>query len=277
MILHSVEEKACAKINLSLHVLGRRMDGYHSLSSVVAFADVADHLTIRRAADNSLVVGGPFAAQLPAGDDNLIWKAWRVLATLMPVFPVHVELEKNLPVASGIGGGSADAAAMLRGLLRLMGQSLSPGQIAGFATGIGADVPVCFYSKPCRFSGIGEIMEPFAGALPKALVLVNPLQACSTAEIFSKLALSPGENRVQNESDWHNALQIPAATLMPEIDVILGRLRETGLKAPRMSGSGATCFAEAEDYHSAATVAAMIARDKPSWWVKPARVLASQP
>ena len=265
-------EEARAKINLALRVLGRRADGYHELDSIVAFADVSDRLEFEPAAQNALIITGPFAADVPKGDDNIIWKAWAHLKTLMPAQNVSVRLEKNLPVASGIGGGSADAAAMLRGLLRLIGASLSAEQIAGLAA-IGADVPVCFAGKPARMEGIGEKISVLTEQLPPAVVLVNPLVACSTAEVFKALDLKAGEMRpAPIRAEWHNDMMVAAINVQPMISDVLSALHKTDLFPVLMSGSGATCFGIARSEEEAEIVAAALAAAHPQWWVKAARI-----
>ena len=159
-----VTERAHAKINLALHIIGRRPDGYHELDSIVAFADVADVLTIAPATEVSISLSGPFADDLPPDGENIILTAWRLLADFagkknIPFSPVKFHLEKNLPVAAGIGGGSADAAAALRGLVRYFDLSISPQELNELALQLGADVPVCLVQKTSRMRGIGEIIS----------------------------------------------------------------------------------------------------------------------
>ncbi|MEP6828175.1 MAG: 4-(cytidine 5'-diphospho)-2-C-methyl-D-erythritol kinase [Aestuariivirga sp.] len=268
----SIIEEARAKINLALYVLGRRADGYHEIDSIVAFADVGDRLEVEPAAQNSLIVTGRFAADVPKGDDNIIWKAWAHLRTLMHVPNVSVQLEKNLPVASGIGGGSADAAAMLRGLLRLMSASLSDEQIAGLAA-IGADVPVCFGGKPAHMTGIGEKISVLTEMLPPALVLVNPLVTCSTVEVFKAMALPLGVMRSASvKAAWRNDMTGAAIQVQPIISDVLSALHKTNLYPVLMSGSGATCFGIARSQEEAENMAAVLSSTHPLWWVKAARI-----
>ncbi len=266
-------EHAPAKINLALHVLGRRADGYHELDSRVAFVDVGDDIVISTSHRNSLRVDGIFADDVPLGDDNIIWKAWRALNELFPLPYVTVGLTKNLPVASGIGGGSADGAAMLRGLLRLIGQTLSQAQVTAFARSLGADVPVCFYSKACRMTGIGETISILTDKLPTALVLANPGLGCSTPQIFQAMNLQLGENYVQGSELWRNDLTQAALRVQPIIGDVLGALHNENIGSVRMSGSGATCFAEAETFFVAEQAAARLADIHPSWWVKATNLL----
>jgi 4-diphosphocytidyl-2-C-methyl-D-erythritol kinase len=269
----SITEYARAKINLSLHVLGRRADGYHALSSVVAFADVADQLVIAPAERNSHSLFGPFAADVPAGDENIIWKAWAHLCGLMPLPFVSVELEKNLPLASGIGGGSADAAAMVRGLLRLANASLDDAQVAQLSA-IGADVPGCFISKACLMEGIGEKISILTEQLPPALVLVNPLVPCSTADVFKAMGLKPGVIwRAPARAEWRNDMTVAAIQTQPKISDVLSALHKTELFPVLMSGSGATCFGIARGFEEAEATAANLAKLHPQWWVRAARLV----
>ncbi|MBG1233098.1 4-(cytidine 5'-diphospho)-2-C-methyl-D-erythritol kinase [Aestuariivirga litoralis] len=269
--MSSIVESARAKVNLTLHVKGRRADGYHELSSIVAFADVADKLVLEPAAANALVVSGPFAADVPSGDDNIIWKAWAHLGTLMDVPFVSVQLEKNLPVASGIGGGSADAAAMLRGLLKLSGQSLDAAQIAGLSA-IGADVPVCFQGQPCLMQGIGDQLEPLKKELPPAIVLANPLLPCATAAVFKAMGIAPGAVHRGGRGLWRNDMTQAALTVQPAIAAVLSELKNTKLTPCLMSGSGATCFGLAQSFAQAEEEAERLRQAYPGWWIKAARL-----
>ena len=271
--MSALVEVARAKINLALHVLGRRADGYHEIDSLVAFADAGDRLEIEPASRHTLMVSGRFASDVPTGDDNIIWKAFRHLNGLMPLPLVDVKLEKNLPVASGIGGGSADAAAMLRGLLRLAGASLMDGQIAGLAA-IGADVPVCFVGKPSHMTGIGEKISILTEMLAPALVLVNPLVACSTAEVFQAMALPMGVIRpAPVKAAWRNDMTAAAIQVQPMISNVLSALHKTKLFPVLMSGSGATCFGIARSFEEAEAEAAALSAHHPHWWVKPAQLV----
>lgn len=277
-MLDHVEELATAKVNLSLHILGRRADGYHELDSIVAFADVADHLTLTRSDENRLSVSGPFAAEVPLGEDNIVWKTWRVVNELHAVPKVTLQLEKNLPVASGIGGGSADAAAMLRGLLRLSETKLNETQIRTLARTLGADVPVCYYGKSCQMLGIGEIIRTLNIKLPAAILLVNPGKPCETAAVFRAMGFQPGETHAAAESaldhrTWRNDMTDAAISVQPVIAEVLGVLKKTDLQSVRMSGSGATCFGLANSIEEVRSAARLIEKQHPNWWVKPARLL----
>jgi 4-diphosphocytidyl-2-C-methyl-D-erythritol kinase len=271
-------EFARAKINLHLHVVGRREDGYHLLDSLVVFAGISDRLTVSPADQLTLSVTGPFAAGLEAEADNLVLRAARVLAAHAGIRATGtLVLEKNLPVASGIGGGSADAAAALRLLCRFWG--LDPSVLRQLAGGLGADVPVCVAGVPALMSGIGEILAP-APKLPEmGIVLVNPGAAVSTPAVFRARTGAYSDPAHLPESGWRdtnslvatlhatrNDLEPSARTLAPAIGDVLDVLAAipTCLLA-RMSGSGATCFGLFADPEAAQTAARTIVRD--GWWV----------
>jgi 4-diphosphocytidyl-2-C-methyl-D-erythritol kinase len=272
-----VREFAPAKINLHLHVVGRRQDGYHLLDSLVVFAGIGDWLSVSPAPDLSLTLTGPFAAGLAAEPDNLVLRAARGLADLAGIRPTGaIRLEKNLPVASGIGGGSADAAAALRLLCRFWG--VSP-DLTRLAQSLGADVPVCLLSRPALMSGIGEILAP-APPVPEAgVVLVNPGVAVSTPAVFrartggfSPPAAFPAAGwasarlLAQTLAGTHNDLEAAARCMAPEINDALAALANApGCLIARMSGSGATCFGLFEDALAARHAADTVRRD--GWWV----------
>jgi 4-diphosphocytidyl-2-C-methyl-D-erythritol kinase len=279
-----ISEKACAKINLALHVLGRRDDGYHELDSIVAFADFGDDLRVSKSSELNLACSGPFANSLPPGAENIVIKAWHVLNELLRARNINlprvsIELEKNLPLVSGIGGGSADAAAMLRALLRLTNQNLNPAQVISFARSLGADVPVCFYQKPAHMQGIGETISPLTIALPRAIVLINPLLPCSTPQVFGRLGLQNGQKHLsplelENSPQWRNDLTLPAIAIQPEIAQVLKALNEEpAFTAQRMSGSGATCFGLANSMAEANAAMARLSVKNPKWWVRAAELL----
>ncbi len=274
----TVEERACAKVNLSLHVLGRRADGYHELDSIVGFADIADRLTLTQADENRLQVTGPFASQVPLGEDNIVWKTWHIINEFQAIPKVTLQLEKNLPVASGIGGGSADAAAMLRGLLRLGKTQLSDEKIKALAMSLGADVPVCYYSTSCQMLGIGETIRTLNINLPRAILLVNPGRPCETAAVFKAMGLAPGKAHAEAASlsdpgKWRNDMTTAAIAVQPVIADVLNALQQTNLQSIRMSGSGATCFGLADSMTEAEAAAHLVQEQNPRWWVKAARLL----
>jgi 4-diphosphocytidyl-2-C-methyl-D-erythritol kinase len=273
-----VQEFAAAKINLALHVLGRRADGYHTLDSVVAFAGVGDALILEPASETTLTVGGPFSAGAPITAENLVLKAYTALDAVYPLQPVRFHLTKNLPVASGIGGGSADAAAALRGLIKL--HALKPDQAAlqGIALSLGADVPVCLHSKACRMGGVGEQISDLETATPHAILLVNPGEACSTADVFRNMGLKPGDTAGSelnplHPSQWRNDMTEAAIRILPVISTVLDALHELPeTRAIRMSGSGATCFATFDSVEHAEMARAIMQHSHPAWWVAAARL-----
>lgn len=270
-------EEAPAKVNLALHVLGRRADGYHELDSIVAFADVADTLLFEPAASTRLTVTGPHGAGLTDGADNLVLRALHELRKHARLPEMRITLEKILPVASGLGGGSADAAAALRGALRAAGAQLPDEMLRQIALRIGADVPVCLSSRTSRMQGIGERVSVLA--IPhEAIVLVNPGVPCPTAEIFNALELAAGNAYrtgidPSNTAGWRNDLAEAAMNVQPAIRKVLGVLR--GMPAfsmVNMSGSGATCFGLPSDAREAEAASKEIAAGHPAWWVRAARL-----
>ena len=272
-----MRESAPAKINLFLHVGSRRADGYHALESLVAFADVGDALSFERADALSLSINGPFAASLENEPDNLVLRAARALAAHVGVEPrAKIALTKNLPVASGIGGGSADAAAALRGLCKLWNISPALNEIA---LPLGSDVPACLMGKSAWMTGRGEHATPVS--LPRIpMVLVNPGVPISTAEVFAKLvsrtgtgASRPGAIHSADElvaylKTTANDLQTPASEIAPVIEETLTALLNCGALLARMSGSGATCFGIFGNDADAERAANTIAKARKGWWVR---------
>lgn len=277
----TVEVFAPAKVNLALHVTGQRADGYHLLDSFVVFADVGDRIVATVADRLSLTIRGPEAHHLESGPDNLVLRAARLLGTDRGA---AITLDKVLPVSSGIGGGSADAAAALQALSRLRGDQLP--EIEKVLR-IGADVPVCLAGRPARMSGIGERLDP-APALPDgaALLLANPRVAASTPKVFAALSgrdnlpLDPFPDRfgsVEAMADWlvlqRNDLEIPARTIAPVIGEVLAEIAATGCLMARMSGSGATCFGLFAGLSAAQDAARCLERRRPDWWIRAASIL----
>lgn len=272
-----VRERAPAKINLDLLVVGRRDDGYHELDSVVVFAEPADSLTFEPASDLSLEIEGPFADALVGEADNLILRAARDLALAAGVVAAAaIRLEKRIPVAAGVGGGSADAAATLRGLVRLWDLALPGDELLEIARRLGADVPVCLIGRPARMRGLGERIEVLEGLPALDLVLVNPRRPVPTGGVFKALAgrFSPVDSRPVTTGDlagWlasrTNDLEAPARWIEPAVEDVLGVLRALpGCRLARMSGSGATCFGIFETADAAARGAAHLAVIRPGWW-----------
>jgi 4-diphosphocytidyl-2-C-methyl-D-erythritol kinase len=255
----AAEEPAPAKVNLFLHVTGRREDGYHLLDSLAVFGPVADRLEAAPAAALSLSVAGPFGAALADEADNLVLRAARALAEAAGAAPpgrgAALRLTKRLPVASGIGGGSADAAAALRLLDRLWGLGFGAERLAVLAAALGVDVPVCVRSRPARMGGVGGDLSP-APMLPECgLLLANPGAALATAAVFrarvggfsAPAALPPGwadaAGMTRDLRALRNDLEAPAMALCPAVGEVLAALRALpGCLLARMSGSGATCF-----------------------------------
>lgn len=264
-------EIARAKINLALHVLGRRSDGYHELDSIVAFADVGDRLTFAEAGKFTIEASGPFASQLPPPQENIVHRAWEAVnAMARGIKPVQVTIEKNLPVSSGIGGGSANAAAAVRALLAINGLRPTSPELNDLALSLGADVPVCIGSIAARMRGIGERIDP-PPYFPKLdAVLVNPNVAVPTPQIFGAMGLAKGASFGSPVTGteialWRNDMTSAAISLAPAIAVVLQELSaQPELVTARMSGSGATCFGIFKSQAAAAAAARALSR--PGWW-----------
>lgn len=281
----SLTTRARAKVNLDLRVLGRREDGYHELESLVAFAGIGDTLTLVPGEPLALTIAGPRAAGLEADDGNLVLRATRSLGQRVPGLRTgRFHLVKRLPVAAGIGGGSADAAAALRLLARLNGIASNAPVLREVAAGVGADVPVCLDSRARLMAGIGEELGPSLRLPPIFSVLVNPGVGVETVAVFRALGLDHGERLAAPRGQGGygpgadvlpsllrsaNDLAAPARRLAPVIDEVLERLSALpGCRLARMSGSGATCFALFDDYRASAAGAKALAKDRPDWWVK---------
>lgn len=322
---NAIVERAPAKVNLALHVVGRRPDGHHELESLVAFTDAADVVTVCPAPADAFSIDGPFARGVPTGSDNLVVKARNAIREIVlgadapegegsaprnagfaradleragtggeAAGGAAVALTKNLPVASGIGGGSSDAAAVLKALNRLWGAKLPLDRLAERGEALGADVPMCVYAEPLLARGIGERIEPVHGLPPLALVLANPGVAIGTPDVFKALAF-----KVPNRCDdpglpplppqltagtlhrWlkgtRNDLQEPATALAPAIAEAIGELERAGALLARMSGSGATCFGLFPTPAEARRAAAAIAGRRSAWWVKATGTMPSSP
>lgn len=271
---------APAKINLFLHVTGKRTDGYHLLQSIMAFADVGDALTFKPQETFSLEITGAFAAQLSAGGDNLVFKAAAALAREFGVAPSgQVTLQKNLPIASGIGGGSSDAATTLRGLACLWDLPDDPARLQKVAVSLGADVPACLVAQTVFAEGIGEYLTVLPTPSLHA-VLVNPGTTTATPEVFkhfSSAFTDPIDDFVVDRTahefiaqlaEYRNDLTAAACQVNPDIAAVLNTLGQTaGQRLVRMSGSGATCFALYDDAPSAHRAAQDMHSAQPGWWV----------
>lgn len=255
-------EIAYAKINLALKVRGRQADGYHDIDTLFAFAEDGDRLSVGVGEGLSLVATGPFAAALGPAEDNLVLRAARLLGGERGAALI---LDKRLPVASGIGGGSADAAGALRLLDRFWGLGLGEAGLLPLAARLGADVPACLLSRTLRGTGRGDRLEPASSQHEGApLLLVNPGVALSTAEVFG---------RWKGESVEGNDLEAPARELAPVIGEVLDALRaRSGVTLARMSGSGATCFAVFGSDADRDAADAAIAQARPDWWRMASRI-----
>lgn len=264
---------APAKVNLALHVTGRRNDGYHLIDSLVLFADIGDGLTVQLSETSHLQVTGPRAAGVPLDGRNLCLKAAAFFGA-----DAAICLDKHLPAEAGIGGGSSDAAAVLRALAALTGRAIP----AGIAT-LGADIPACLHGQALRMRGIGDRIDPVHDWPPLAALLVNPGVALPTATVFRALttAENPGLPTLPAAPDAptliaylrraRNDLEPAARALAPEIGAVLAALAaQPGCDLARMSGSGATCFGLFSDAAAAARAAGRLSAAEPGWWVQPA-------
>ena len=276
---------APAKVNLTLHVTGRRPDGYHLLDSLVVFASVGDRIDLSPADGLTLSVDGPEAEAAPRGPENSVLRAAAHVGAR-----VNIALWKVLPAQAGLGGGSADAAATLRALAYATGRAVDCAEVAG-AEALGADVPVCLRGLPARMSGIGEVLAGVPPLPPAWLVLVNPRVPVSTPAAFAALArranapMPPGLPRWTSAADlagWlsaqRNDLQPAASRLAPAIGRALAALRQTaGCHLARMSGSGATCFGLFADRRVAEAAAARLRAHRPDWWIEAGHILREAP
>jgi 4-diphosphocytidyl-2-C-methyl-D-erythritol kinase len=276
----SVTIEAPAKINLYLHVVGRRSNGYHELESLIAFTDEFDVLTLESCDELTLEIDGTFADHLPTSDDNLVLRAARALGEAAGVDPIaRIRLRKELPVAAGLGSGSADAAATLRGLAQLWDIDTSKVDLKEVGFGLGTDIPACLVSDTVHVGGVGENLLP-GPALPDAgIVLVNPGVTLSTPSVFQArrggfspnlpMMKSPANLSVlvRELEDRSNDLTEPALRLAPVIREVLAALEAMpGCRLARLSGSGATCFGLFDDPTAAEAVAADLKVD--GWWVR---------
>ncbi|MEZ5924223.1 MAG: 4-(cytidine 5'-diphospho)-2-C-methyl-D-erythritol kinase [Hyphomicrobiaceae bacterium] len=284
----AITEVARAKINLTLRVLGRRADGFHVLESLVVFADVADRLTLDPDQPDGISMAGPTAPNV-VGDNLVAHVLSRAQAVAPDLVIGHLHLEKHLPVAAGIGGGSADAAAALRAVLRRHPGDRRLKRLACESQALGADIPACLVSQALIMRGIGEEVMPITHFAPIDAVLVNPGLPLATADVFRALAAAPLTSAPQ-PSDWPeaigglddllaliggraNELEPPARRLLPVIDTVLAAVgRQPGCRLARMSGSGPTCFGLFENARAAAAAATTLKTAQPGWWVAATRL-----
>ncbi|MEA2852242.1 MAG: 4-diphosphocytidyl-2-C-methyl-D-erythritol kinase [Rhodospirillaceae bacterium] len=268
---------AHAKVNLWLNVVGRRRDGYHLLDSLVAFIDLADTLDVRPSDRLSLELAGSQAASLAADPDNLVLKAARLLADRAGVAPrATIRLGKHIPVAAGLGGGSADAAAALRALSELWRVALPEEELFDLAASLGADVPMCLAGHTALVSGIGERLQPAPALPPAAILLVNPGTPLPTRDVF-EARRGPFSTAVPVTQPWRNLPELVTAlvrrgndlsdaaiSLRPPIAEVLTFLHNSrGARYAAMSGSGATCFALYDSLDAAQRASASM---PPAWW-----------
>lgn len=287
-----VEEFAPAKVNLALHVTGRRADGYHLLDSLVVFADAGDRLSFTNSDEDRLTISGRFAEALPddaSGSSNLVIRArdairqWASRANI-PTPPVHIHLEKNLPVASGIGGGSADAAAALRGLDESWQLGVPRRELHAMGLLLGADVPMCIESSPLAARGIGEDIVLIDDFPELFLLLVNPLVEVSTPEVFRRLTShdnlplvlpeegAPLEQWLGTLAASRNDLQSTAESIEPKITEALELIRTADPMLARMSGSGATCFGVYRTQAGLDRAWAKLEEMRPGWYLQGAAI-----
>ena len=292
-----LREEAPAKINLALHVTGRRPDGYHLLDMLVSFTRHGDRLFLRASERDEFSLSGRFAPLLSGeaeAGNNLVLKARDLLRQAastagFDTSPVHIHLEKNLPIASGIGGGSADAAAALRGLARLWSLALPAGAIKAIALKLGADVPMCLVSRPLVARGIGEAIELLPAFPSFSMVLGNPLVGVSTPEVFRLLSrkdnppLLFSSRMPQGPDEWmetirslRNDLEPPARAICGEISTLAGLIGSQHAIVTRMSGSGATCFGIFESMEQAKAAAVSLHRQRPDWYFQATETIAGE-
>ncbi len=285
------ERIAHAKINLALHVTGQREDGYHLLDTVVVFAEYGDLVSVQKPhhphSPVDVTVDGPFSDYLTSGGENLVTSAALLLRETVrrsggEPAPVSIRLVKNLPIASGIGGGSADAAATLQALQEFWG---CDADLVPIAHSLGADVEMCLHAQPLRAQGIGDQITPLKETQSFPIVLVNPGVEVSTPAIFK--ALSNKDQKAISESNLEyfpslcelkglrNDLELPAKQLAPEIDAVLNALSKVQPELVRMSGSGATCFGIFETGEEAEAARASICEAFPEWWCVATRTTVS--
>jgi 4-diphosphocytidyl-2-C-methyl-D-erythritol kinase len=290
-------QQAPAKVNLFLHVTGKRDDGYHLLESLVCFTASSDVVSgeLRDDGAITLSITGPMAANLALEDtsDNLVMRAARMLqAESGTTQGADLILDKRLPIASGIGGGSADAAATIRLLCEMWKLDLDANTLSRIALSLGADVSVCLHGRTCLMSGIGEEITALPDLPSVPMVLINPGKAVSTPEIFKARAdegfsatgawdteqtFQSGAALADALSECGNDLTLPATGILPEIcDVLNALAREEGCLLARMSGSGATCFGIYDTNDQAERAANAIAAQNPDWWISPTHILTEK-
>jgi 4-diphosphocytidyl-2-C-methyl-D-erythritol kinase len=280
---------APAKINLYLHVTGRLDNGYHTLDSLIAFADIGDSVEIEPAADFQFRVRGPYCKEFtakeldasPNSSNIAVQAAWTLARAAQKTLNTRITLTKNLPLASGMGGGSSDAAAVIWGLCEWWNLPRSAPYLTGLMARLGADVPVCFPCKPARVRGIGDVLDPAPVMGETPVLLINPGVPCPTANVFGQFdgaykepqaipaSLENFKDLVSFLKTHDNDLQVPAMRTAPEIKIVLENLqKQKNCGFARMTGSGATCFGLFETELAAQKAAKAIVAEHPRWWVK---------
>jgi 4-diphosphocytidyl-2-C-methyl-D-erythritol kinase len=286
----TITEFAAAKVNLTLRVLGRRPDGYHELESLIAFADVGDQISLEPSASFTVATKGPFASAIGGG--NIVATALELLHEREPRLMLgSVLVDKQLPVAAGLGGGSADAAALLRCVARANPDLAERVDWGAIAAAIGADVSVCLQSRPAFITGVGEQVESISRFPQLAVLLVNPGVPLPTAAVFEALRAGPAAAETSARRTpgpfsgvgdllsymqaRGNDLERPATRLLPAIADVLDVLRaSSACLFARMTGSGPTCFGVYPSVPAAQAAARIIAASAPAWWVRPARLMS---
>jgi 4-diphosphocytidyl-2-C-methyl-D-erythritol kinase len=292
--MSALRDTAFAKLNLTLEVLGRRPDGFHAIRSLVAFAELGDSVELDPQPGCALVIEGPFATAL--GGDNLVLKAAKTASERVPGLKLgHFRLTKLLPVAAGLGGGSADAAAALRLIARANARILTTAHLAELAPELGSDVRVCLESRPAVMTGRGEQVEAVPGFPTCGVLLANPRLPLATAAVYAALraeTFTPPQSSEVDALDFGgsfealldytsprgNDLEEPAARLVPEIrDVLAALLALEGVRLARLSGSGPTCFALFATENEAKRAGLLLAERRPNWWIAASLLRASGP
>jgi 4-diphosphocytidyl-2-C-methyl-D-erythritol kinase len=276
LVGEAIVEVAPAKLNLALHVRRRRADGYHDLETLFVFAADGDRVTVS-VGPASFQVTGPFARGLESGDDNLVIRAERAFAAAFSIATSHaIVLDKHLPIASGIGGGSADAAATLRALARLHGIASDDARLFTIAADLGADVPACLLGRASLGTGKGDALEPIAGLGDMPALLVNPGVAVPTGRVFAgwngvdRGGIAEEGNALGQAFAGRNDLQPAAEAVAPVIADVIALLGcQTSARFARMSGSGATCFALFDTLSDRDAAARQVAARHPEWWQLP--------
>jgi 4-diphosphocytidyl-2-C-methyl-D-erythritol kinase len=284
----AVAAVAAAKVNLYLHIVGRRADGYHLVDSLVGFADIGDRVSVRSATSLTLETTGPAAAELDAaGEDNLVLRAARLLAAEAGIAAgAAIRLEKNLPVAAGLGGGSSDAAAALRALKALWQVPIEETALSRLGMKLGADLPVCLHAGPAWVAGVGDTVTAAADLPPAGILLANPRRKLPTSAVFAarqgpfgaagRFLPMPADaaGLARALSTRRNDLGEAAIGLVPDIAAVLETLAGLdGALLARMSGSGASCFALFSDRSAAERACAKLAAAQPQWWCAAGRLI----